>query len=805
MTRSSPTPDPDPIATHLARLRRRAHLVLTIEALAVASLAPLGVIVLFLIATLLGLGGWRADLIGLLALIAAILHARRHYAPPLPAAIDRRIEHDSRLSHRPITAFEDRRALAGSASLTDSLTDPLTTTLWQSHRARTDAALRTARIGRPAPDLAAHDPFALRALLLLALIAAWIAAGHQAGPRLARSFDLPRLLPGSGIAVQAWITPPRWTGAAPILIKPSAHPITVLTGSSLALILTGGGSSPPAAAAGPHGIRFATIANGSYRATVPLTTPTTITIGPFWHRIARYRLIVAAPVPPTIGFTIPPYRDPDGKRIDFTWNVASPYGLTRLDLAFQPAILPPASLPPTRKPAPRPDHAAVPHPSPTHGEALLDLLESPYAGMAVEARLIATNKAGQTGTSSPARITLPAPILHNATARALEAIRQSLALDPAHRTALATRLAALATTPPGPITPGTKRDIASFAPRFAAGTAPHPEAQLWGLVQRAEQGAAFRAAEQLAAARRALEAALNKALAGHSTAATQLQNLLARLDAASQAHLAAQGQKSLTQAQLGTMSSISALAQRIADEAAAGDAGQAKADLAKLRAMLRQVQQEKPVSAAEQARQQAAHQAESALSKLMREEAGLMDRTARQSQSQPGNQPGNQRGNRAGQPTPAPDQALARAQQALQQQLGATAISLAQAGIPPGPQIGQGQQAMQSATASLTRGDAPGALPAERAAIAALQQAQSALQAMRTGKGSGSGPSGLGQRASGGHGQYGNQNHGVIRLGRAGIKSDARTIQNELIRRDAAPDLPPPAHQYYHRLLGNDF
>jgi hypothetical protein len=76
---------------------------------------------------------------------------------------------------------------------------------------------------------------------------------------------------------------------------------------------------------------------------------------------------------------------------------------------------------------------------------------------------------------------------------------------------------------------------------------------------------------------------------------------------------------------------------------------------------------------------------------------------------------------------------------------------------------------------------------------------------MRTGKGSGSGPSGLGQRASGGHGQYGNQNHGVIRLGRAGIKSDARTIQNELIRRDAAPGLPPPAHQYYHRLLGNDF
>jgi len=781
--KSSPPPDhTDPIAARLARLRRRARLVLMIEALAVAALAPLGVITLFLIASLLGAGGWVTDLIALLALGGAILQARRRFTPPQPGAIDRRIERDSRLPHRPIAAFEDRRALLGPVSANDPAAS-----LWLAHRARTDLALRTARIGRPAPDLAAHDPFALRALLLLALIAAWIAAGDHAGARLAAGFGLPRLMSDSGIAVQAWVTPPRWTGEAPILIAPGPKPVHVLTGSSLSLILTGAGDAAPPATIGGHAIGFSEIAGGSYRTTLALTASTTLTIGHFWNRIARYHVIVAAPTPPGIGFVTPPNRDADGKRTDFSWHADSRYGLTRLDLAFAPVGHPNA----------RPDHAPVPHPTPTKGDALLDLLASPYAGMTVDTRLIATNKAGQTGTSSPAQVTLPAPILHNATAQALERIRRDLAVDPATRPTLATRLATIGAHPPGPVTPDTQHAIAAFAARFAANRITHPEAQLWGLVQRAEQGAAFRAAERLAAARRALEAALNKALTGHSTAATQLQKLLAELDAASQAHLAAQGQNAPTAAQLGQMSAISALAQRIADEAAAGDTAQAQSDLARLRAMLRQLQQQKALSAAQEARQQAAHRAEGALSKLMRQEAGLMDKTSQQSQPSPGNH--------AGQPPSAQDQALARAQQALQQQLGATASDMARSGLAPGPQIGQGQQAMETAARALQQGNAPGALPAERTAIAALQQAQGALQAMRTGKGTGSGPSGLGQRASGGHGEYGNQSRGVISLGRAGIHSDARAIQDELIRRDAAPDLPPPAHHYYHRLLGKDF
>jgi hypothetical protein len=764
----------------LDQLRRRARVVLIIEALAVAALLPLGVIALFLIATLLGAGGWQTDLIGLIALSATIIHARRRFAAPPPATVDRRIEHDSSLKHRPIAAHDD----------TPSFVAPGGDPLWLAHRARIDAAIGTAHIRRPSPDFAAHDPYALRVLLLLGLIAAGIAAGGDAGTRLAASLTLPRLFGPGSLALQAWITPPDWTGEAPRLITPGLKPIDTLVGSSLSLIVIGAGHAAPRATINHRTLGFSPIADGSFRTTQVLNTSESITIGPFWHRIARYHLHVTAPIPPTVAFSTPPDADPDGKRIDLTWNATSPYGLTRLSLEFRPITALNAA----------PDAASIRHDTNGHGASTLSLLASPYAGMAVAAELRATNKAGQTGHSAPASVVLPAPVLHNKTAQALEAIRRSLAISPEARPALAASLTTIAHTPPGPITPDTQRDLTNFAQAFAAHTpaAAQPEAKLWTLVQRAEQGAAFRAAQQLAAARHALEAALDKALAGQSPSAQQLQKLLAKLNAAAQAHSAAQNQPAPPNAQMMQMSAISQLAQQIAQEAAAGNTAQAQHDLAKLRAMLRQLQSAKAMSAAEQAKQRAAQQAAKSLSSMMRREANLMDHTAQQNTPPP-------LGNNAGSPPSAQSQALARQQHALEEQLQMAAEAMAKAGMMLSPHIGQGEHAMQSAQAQLKMGDQPGALPGERAAISALQQAQNALQAMQPGHGTGTGPSGLGQRASGGHGEYGNQSHSTVSLGRAGANSNARTIQNELIRRDAEPNLPATAHSYYHRLLGSDF
>lgn len=767
----------------LARLRRRARLVLTIEALAVAALWPAGAIALFLIACLLGLGGWQADLAGLAALVLALREARRRYRRPAPAAIDRRIERDSHLPHRPIDALLDRPALIG----------PEAGPLWQAHRRRLERAIAGARVAWPSPDLAAHDPFALRMLLLLALLAAWIAAGPDAGPRLAASLRMPAPFSTAGLGVRAWITPPRWTGRPPALLDPSQQPIEALAGSTLSLIVTGAGSGAPAANLDGHGLHFTAIGTGSYRANQRLGRSTTLAIGPFWHRIARYRIEVIAPTPPQIGFAAPPAPDADGRRVDLAWTGSSRYGLARLALGMTPAGAPDA----------RTDEVALPaHPrgEDIGGTAKLDLRSSPFAGMAVQGVLAATNRNDQTARSAPAAFSLPAPFLHNATAIALEAIRRDLALNRTPWVALRQKLQTLAANPPGHVTPDTAAAMAKFAGRLgphAPAFAP-TEAALWDLVQRAELGASYRTARALAAARAALEQALTRALAGHQLDEAQLAHLLARLDAALAAHLAAEGHPATAApGEKIAENEIDRLARAIAHDIATGKTEAARRDMARLRQLLSRLQSARAETPAERARREAAGAAGQRLSQIMQGEADLLDRTARQARQ----------AGKAGQP--AGGEHLAGRQQDLEQQLAAAIRAMAAAGLKPSPQAGQGQAAMAGAAGRLQQGDMAGAMPGERASIKALQQAEAGLQA-QAGSGSGSGGqpggiSGLGSQAEGGEGVFGNQSRSTLRLGRAGARSDARRIQDELIRRDAEPGLPPSAHSYYRGLLGDGF
>ena len=72
-----------------------------------------------------------------------------------------RLDRGSGVRHRPAT------------TLTDTLTsqDPVARALWQAQRERTLASLRRIRAGLPKPRLAIHDPWALRALVMVMLVA----------------------------------------------------------------------------------------------------------------------------------------------------------------------------------------------------------------------------------------------------------------------------------------------------------------------------------------------------------------------------------------------------------------------------------------------------------------------------------------------------------------------------------------------------------------------------------------------------------------------------------------------------------
>ena len=90
-----------------------------------------------------------------------------------------RLDHGSGIAHRPAT------------TLTDTLTtqDPVALALWKAQRERTLASLKRIRAGLPSPRLRLYDPWALRGLIAVMLVAAYFAAGDERMLRVASAFE----------------------------------------------------------------------------------------------------------------------------------------------------------------------------------------------------------------------------------------------------------------------------------------------------------------------------------------------------------------------------------------------------------------------------------------------------------------------------------------------------------------------------------------------------------------------------------------------------------------------------------------
>ena len=85
-----------------------------------------------------------------------------------------RLDHVSGLRHRPATTLADRLAVNAQ--------DPYTLALWNAHVARSLQNANALRAGAPAPRVAGRDPYALRGLVLIAVIATFIAADYKIPP-----------------------------------------------------------------------------------------------------------------------------------------------------------------------------------------------------------------------------------------------------------------------------------------------------------------------------------------------------------------------------------------------------------------------------------------------------------------------------------------------------------------------------------------------------------------------------------------------------------------------------------------------
>ena len=349
-----------------------------------------------------------------------------------------RLEQDSGLKHRPLTALHDRLA-AGKA-------DPDAQSLWRVHLGRMAAGVARLRLNLPSPGLAKRDPYGLRVVVVLLLVIAAAASGADALARLERAL-VPRMNAtlGGALKLDVWITPPAYTGLAPLFMEraqevvsagddlPAPAPVRVPVGSTLLSQATGAAAAPQLIVGGRK-IQFAAISDagaaaetGSYRVETIMEDADRaadvleIRIG--GRVLARWPLNVVADVAPEVEFTRAPART-GRAQLRIEYEARDDYGLAGLQVVIRH---PDGRSVPGGRPAIR---AELPLPglgsNRVEGKSLQDFSAHPWAGLPVLVQLQAIDGRGQAGQSDVIRIVLPERIFNHPVARAIAEARKKL-------------------------------------------------------------------------------------------------------------------------------------------------------------------------------------------------------------------------------------------------------------------------------------------------------------------------------------------------------------------------------------------
>ncbi|GAA0589997.1 hypothetical protein GCM10009416_30670 [Craurococcus roseus] len=473
----------------------------------------LGLLGLFLVLALLELpqalpGGWHTLLLAAVAGGIGFLLWRgfRGFRPPGDAAAERRLERQSGLRHRPLQALADRPAAASDD-------DPAAQALWKAHQERAAAQIAKLRVGAPRPGLPARDPVALRAALGLGLVSAVVVAWGDAPERLRRALlpEFSRPAPAPAQRLEAWVTPPAYTGAAPVFLDPAGGAATVPQGSRLQVAVSGGSGAPPLLTTDAGDATFRALDGASFLAETPLETGGKLAVRREGRTLAAWTLSVQADAPPTAAFSEPPARAQRGLGTRLPWRAEDDWGLASLRAEARLKARPDA--PPLVLELSLPGGNQNKH---ARGTAQPDLSAHPWAGLDVEFRLVVRDGAGQEGRSDAAALALPERSFNHRVAQRVIAVRKALSLDPGARRPARAELESIAAAPEL-----FEHDVATYLALRAARTRlmvdRRPEAisevqdLLWEVALALEEGRDGRTLRALQQAREALRRSLEEA------------------------------------------------------------------------------------------------------------------------------------------------------------------------------------------------------------------------------------------------------------------------------------------------------
>jgi uncharacterized protein (TIGR02302 family) len=843
-TPDSPEPKRGPDAASRLRITqavRRAEFAIAWERSWPYLARFLTVVGLFLVLSWAGL--WlvlpfaaRAVGLGLfLALALAALFPLFQFRWPSRQDALTRLDRGSGIRHRPAT------------TLTDTLTtqDPVALALWRAQRERTLASIKRIRAGLPSPRLAIHDPWAFRALIVVLMVATYIAAGDERRIRVAAAFDWNGVFAADNVRVDAWVTPPLYTGKPPIILSaankeaalPASGPLAVPAGSTLIVrssggaldVIVGGGVTEAAPAEqAPKGTsekHFTITGDGTAHVRAPSGQP-------------QWRFTALADHPPIIALAKDPERQARGS-LQLSYKIEDDYGVTEAHAQF--AARQAAGGADARPLFDAPQFPLVLPNVRTRngvGQTVKDLSEDPYAGADVTLTLTAKDQAGNEGRSEPFDMRLPERLFTKPLARALIEQRRVLALDANQRSQVTDALDALLIAPElfMPETGhylGLHSVVRELELARTDDALREAVASLWALAVTIEDGNITDVDKALRAAQDALKQALERGASDEEIKKlTQdlraaLDNFLRQLAEQLRNNPQALARPLDPNARVMRQQDLNNMLDRLERLSRSGDKDAAQQLLDQLQQMLEGLQLAQPGQSGDGDMEQALNE----LGDMIRKQQQLRDKTYKQGQD---SRRDRQRGKQG-------DQAmgdLQQDQQGLRDRLKKLQDELAKHGMGPGQRGQQGQQgqqpgqdgdpqagddedglgaadnAMGDAGGKLGEGNPDGAVDAQGKALDALRKgAQNLADSMQgDGEGQGNGPGGTRAGRQQGDGSQsdplGRPLHGrdfgddlTVKIPGEIDVQRVRRILEELRRRLADPQRPQIELDYIERLL----
>lgn len=425
---------------------RRARLALLWESLWPRILPVLLVAAAFLTVSWFGL--WRVlpDLLRFAVLglfgLAALVAVLPVFGARLPGRLTAlaRVERVTATPHRPASSLDDR--LAGEVS------DPATRFLWAAHRERLVAGLGELRAGAPSPGLARRDPLALRFLAIIVLAVSFVFAAGQHTVRVAEAFRAPApdVPPEEAVLtarIDAWATPPAYTGRPPVFLTGRAvrtDPIIPVPADTTVVVRIAGAATdqyhvwtttpageveiPAVAADAPSG-------KDGFRPVerhIPLAGEAKVSVRRNGETVALWQFGVVPDAPPAIAPTAQPGRAGSGA-MQLTYLLMDDYGVVSAEARIAKSDLDAVGARPLYEPFSFPLSMPSLRVREAGGETIKDLTGHPWAGAHIEVTLAATDESGQVGTAEPMLLVMPVRIFTNPLAKAIVEQRRRLAMD----------------------------------------------------------------------------------------------------------------------------------------------------------------------------------------------------------------------------------------------------------------------------------------------------------------------------------------------------------------------------------------